>query len=61
MGENACPTTTLYWNFLITHYYTFSRNPRTALMAKNIDRLSGQDIAAVQTQAQYLLNNINAI
>lgn len=60
-GENACPTTTLYWNFLIKHYDTFSRNPRTALMAKNVDRFSQQDVAAVQTQAEYLLNNINTI
>lgn len=60
-GENACPTTTLYWNFLIKHYDTFSRNPRTALMAKNVDRFSEQDIVAVQTRADYLLNNINTI
>jgi deoxyribodipyrimidine photolyase-related protein len=60
-GENACPTTTLYWNFLIKHYDTFSRNPRTALMAKNVDRFSEQDIITVQTQADYLLNNINTI
>jgi deoxyribodipyrimidine photolyase-related protein len=60
-GETACPTTTLYWNFLIKHYDTFSRNPRTALMTKNVDRFSESDVAAVQAHAQYLLNNLNAI
>ncbi len=60
-GETACPTTTLYWNFLITHYATFSRNPRTALMAKNVDRFSEADIAAVQAHAQYILNNMNTM
>ena len=60
-GENACPTTTLYWHFLIKHYDTFSRNPRTALMTKNVDRFSEAEVAAVQTQAQYLLSNINSI
>ncbi len=60
-GENACPTTTLYWNFLIKHYDTFSRNPRTALMAKNVDRFSQEEVATVQAQAQYLLANINTI
>ena len=60
-GESACPITTLYWYFLIKHYDAFSRNPRTALMAKNVDRFSEQDIAAVQSQAEYLLNNTNAI
>ena len=60
-GKTACPTTTLYWHFLIKHYDTFARNPRTALMAKNVDRFSEEDIAALQTQAQYLLTNINTI
>jgi deoxyribodipyrimidine photolyase-related protein len=60
-GEDACPTTTLYWHFLIKHYDTFSRNPRTALMAKNVDRFSAADVAAIQTQAQQLLNHINDI
>ena len=61
VGENACPITTLYWNFLINHYETFSRNPRTALMAKNVDRFSESDIVEVQVRAQYLLNNINNV
>lgn len=60
-GESSCPLTTLYWNFLIKHYDTFSRNPRTALMAKNLDRLSEQDISAIRSHSEYLLNNINAI
>jgi deoxyribodipyrimidine photolyase-related protein len=60
-GEDACPTTTLYWHFLIKHYDTFSCNPRTALMAKNLDRFSAADVAAIQTQALQLLNHINDI
>lgn len=60
-GADACPTTTLYWNFLIKHYDTFSRNPRTALMTKNVNRFSESDVAAIQIQAEYLLNNINDI
>ena len=60
-GETACPTTTLYWNFLIKHYATFSRNPRTALMAKNVDRFSEADKSEVQAQAQFLLQNIDNI
>jgi deoxyribodipyrimidine photolyase-related protein len=60
-GETACPITTLYWHFLIKHYDTFSRNPRTALMAKNVERFSAQDVAAVQAKADYLLNHIDTI
>jgi deoxyribodipyrimidine photolyase-related protein len=60
-GEAACPTTTLYWHFLIKHYATFSRNPRTALMAKNVDRFSEADKAEVQARAQYLFQHIDNI
>ncbi len=60
-GELACPTTTLYWNFLIKHYDTFSRNPRTALMTKNADRFDEVEVTAIKEHAQYLLNHLNAI
>lgn len=60
-GENACPITTLYWYFLIKHYDALSRNPRTALMAKNLDRFNEQDVDELISQARYLFNNINAI
>ncbi len=60
-GETACPITMLYWNFLIKHYDTFSRNPRTALMTKNVDRFSEADKAEVHAHAQHVLQNINVI
>ena len=60
-GANACPTTTLYWNFLIKHYDSFSHNPRTALMTKNVDRFSTEEIAAIQKQAEIILNDIDSV
>ena len=60
-GANACPTTTLYWHFLIKHYDTFSRNPRTALMTRNVDRFSADEVAAITQSAQILLSNLNDI
>ena len=60
-GANACPTTTLYWNFLIKHYDSFSRNPRTALMTKNVDRFNIEEIAAIQEQAEKILKHIDGI
>ena len=60
-GANACPTTTLYWNFLIKHYDSFSRNSRTALMSKNVDRLSTEEIAAIQMQAEKIFNHIDGV
>ena len=61
IGYDACPTTTLYWNFLIKHYDTFARNPRTALMAKNVQRFSAEEVVAIQAQSVKLLNNLEDI
>ena len=58
-GANACPTTSLYWHFLIRHYDTFARNPRTALMAKNVDRFDQAEREAIQMQAAHLLTHLD--
>ena len=60
-GENACPITTLYWHFLIKHYQVFSRNPRTALMIKNLDRFSEAELKAIEKSAGNLLNNLEKL
>jgi len=60
-GPQACPTTTLYWHFLIKHYDTFARNPRTALMAKNVDRFDQAEVEAIQMQATHLLTHLDSL
>ncbi len=50
-GEQACPYTTLYWDFLLRHADTLARNPRMALQVKNLARLSESDRQAVQERA----------
>ena len=40
VGAKACPMTTLYWNFLDQHEAAFADNPRTALMVKNLQRMT---------------------
>lgn len=54
-GETACPFTTLYWNFIDKHEATMSANPRTALMAKNVTRLSPEERAEIRTLAAQML------
>ncbi len=60
-GARACPMTTLYWNFLDHNIKTFSANPRTALMAKNLTRMSDEDRAAIRAEAQRMLTNLDAL
>ena len=60
-GPQACPLTTLYWHFLIRHHAAFAGNPRTALMAKNVDRMTAEQQAAITQYAGHLLQNLDAL
>jgi deoxyribodipyrimidine photolyase-related protein len=51
VGDEACPFTTLYWDFLLRHERRFAANPRMALQVKNAARLSPTERAAVQARA----------
>ena len=53
--------TTLYWNFLDVHEKEFSGNPRTALMVKNLQRMSDQERAAVRAKAGEMLGDLDAL
>ena len=58
-GSAACPFTTLYWNFLDKHEKMLTGNPRTALMVRNVARLSAEERAAIREQAESTLGNLD--
>lgn len=60
-GDNACPYTTLYWDFIARHERRFSGNPRTALMAKNLQKLSDSERRAIAARAVQMLEAINEL
>lgn len=51
-GEEACPFTTLYWDFLLRHEKLLAANQRMALQVKNLARLTSAEIAAIQARAE---------
>ena len=60
-GEQACPMTTLYWNFLIKHSDALNQNPRTRLMTANLAKISTDDQGLIQHHAQTILADIDSI
>jgi deoxyribodipyrimidine photolyase-related protein len=53
-GNDACPFTVLYWDFLLRHEAELSNNPRMKLQLRNITRLSEADRETIYSLAQHL-------
>jgi deoxyribodipyrimidine photolyase-related protein len=53
-GEDACPFTTLYWDFLARHHDLLAANPRMRMQLKNLARLSPEQQTAIAAQAASL-------
>ncbi|MFW5994796.1 MAG: cryptochrome/photolyase family protein [Spirochaetia bacterium] len=54
VGDNACPFTTLYWDFLLRHRERLSANTRMKLQVRNLDRFSSEHTEAITRQAECL-------
>ena len=52
-GDDACPFTTLYWDFLDRHKETFSKNHRMSQQVNGLKRLS--DLPELKVRAKQVL------
>jgi deoxyribodipyrimidine photolyase-related protein len=50
-GPDACPFTTLYWDFLARHEKLLRKNQRMTMQLKNLDRKPAADLKAIRRQA----------
>lgn len=51
-GDSACPFTVLYWEFLLKHEESLSRNPRMGLQLRNARRLDEGQRLKIKTIAK---------
>jgi deoxyribodipyrimidine photolyase-related protein len=57
-GEDACPFTTLYWDFLDRHADEFAKNHRMAQQYFGLKRLA--DLPEVRERAREVLEGLDA-
>ncbi|MGB1257094.1 MAG: cryptochrome/photolyase family protein [Thiolinea sp.] len=50
-GDDACPFTTLFWDFLDRHEERFDGHPRMGFMLKNLQRKPDEERMAIREQA----------
>ena len=58
IGENACPFTTLYWDFLLRNRNRLRKNPRMGLQFRNLDRKSDTDRKKIRKKADRLKSDL---
>jgi deoxyribodipyrimidine photolyase-related protein len=56
-GDDACPFTTLYWDFLMRHEPMLAANQRMSLQVRNLARITPKDRAAIQERATEIRAN----
>lgn len=61
VGENACPITTMYWDFLIRHEKMLSKNPRMGMQVRNLSRFENSDRALIRRQADKFRKSLKVL
>ena len=60
IGDDACPFTTLYWDFLLRHETFLRKNQRMAMQLKNLARLDASQRQAIQQRAAHVRQAVHS-
>jgi len=58
-GKDACPFTTLYWDFLERHRSRLERNQRMRMQLRNLQRKSADDLRRIRREATALRSHLS--
>ena len=61
LGELACPFNTLYWDFFQRHRNILRSNPRIAMVYKQLDQMSTEEIKLITARAHNLRINLEYV
>lgn len=59
-GEDACPMTVLYWDFLMRHEQLLELNPRMAMQLLNLGRIKDVDREKIRAKAELHRRQVGA-
>ena len=59
-GDDACPMTTLYWDFLSRNHSRLRGNRRMGFQYKNLDRKTPGERREIRTRANHLKSALTA-
>ena len=59
-GDDACPFTLLYWDYLIRHEQRFKANRRMAMPYRNLQRFSAAEKKQISEQASQFLDGMSS-
>jgi deoxyribodipyrimidine photolyase-related protein len=58
-GADACPFTTLYWDFLDRHHDRFANNMRMRFQVKNLERKPADELREIRRRADHIRERID--
>mgnify|MGYP001826213026 CR=1 FL=1 len=58
-GQEACPFTTLYWNFLDENRDRLAKNGRMGLVLRNLERLDDDELSAIRDRARAFRDSLD--
>ena len=61
VGPQACPFNALYWDFHLRHAEKLQRNPRLAMVYRNLSKMDTDTVDAIQAQASDLRARLNTL